>query len=183
MVLPSRSSSSTVIPWPENLVYETLIGYNNWSQWLPSMKSSRLLMKEDTLAIVELGFDVPGEETLMMESIHTLNKVVLGRVIEGSSPAREIRWDLEPAGSGGTKVTLSMKRHIRRYLSRPAYWPILNPALCLGALRTWMAEANPGPEISKAGENLFELWETDEGLVCWIRGRKYALTPSEEKRS
>lgn len=171
------------MPWPGNLVYETLVNYDSWFQWLPSMKSSRLLVKEDMLAIVELGFDVRGhEDLLMMECIHTPGKVVLGRVIEGRSPVREIQWDIEPAGSGGSKVTLSVKRSMGSYLARPAYWPIMNPAGCLGGLRSWMEGANPGPEISRSGENLFELWETDAGYVCWIRGRKYTLTPSDERR-
>jgi len=148
------------------------------------MKASRLLMKEESLAIVELVFDVPGgnvpgDDTLMMECIHTANRTVLGRVIEGRTPVREIRWDLEATESDCSKVGLSVGRKPGRYLVSPAYWPILNPPTCLGRLHSWMEGANPGPETLEGGENLFELWETDAGLVCWVRGQKYKLMPLE----
>ena len=116
----------------------------------------------------------------MMECIHTANRTVLGRVIEGRTPVREIQWDLEPADSGCSKVGLSIRRKPGRYLAGPACWPILNPAACLGGLSSWMEGANPGPETFQGGENLFELWETDAGLVCWVRGQKYKLVPMEE---
>jgi hypothetical protein len=183
MAFPSSASGRSVLPWPHTLIYEALIDYNNWSQWFPALKASRLLMKEESLAVVELVFDIPGEETLMMECIHTANKTVLGRVIEGRTPVAEIQWSVEPADAGASGVALSVSRKMARYLTQPVYWPILNPAACLGGLRSWMEGANPGPAATASGENLFELWETNDGLVCWIRGRKYKLIPAEEKRT
>jgi hypothetical protein len=188
MAFPSRSSGGGILPWPPGPVYEALIDYNNWFHWFPSMTASRLLMKEESLAIVELVFatsggNAPVEETLMMECIHTANRTVLGRVIEGRTPVREIQWDLEAAESECSKVGLSIRRKPGRYLAGPAWWPILNPATCLGGLSSWMEGANPGPETFQGGENLFELWETDSGLVCWVRGQKYKLVPMEDKRS
>ena len=56
MAFPSRSSGGGILPWPPGPVYEALIDYNNWFHWFPSMKASRLLMKEESLAIVELVF-------------------------------------------------------------------------------------------------------------------------------
>lgn len=181
MVFPLPSSTGhMVVPWAPALVYQSLIDYDNWSEWLPSITSSKLLAKEDTLAIVQLGFNLRGEEDLILECIQTSNNSVLARVIEGKVPLQQIRWTIQTAENGASKVTLSVTRHLPRHLVHPAYWPMMNPSACLAALRSWMASIQPGPEISPGGENLLELWETDTGLVCWIRGRKYVLTPVDD---
>jgi hypothetical protein len=39
------------------------------------------------------------------------------------------------------------------------------------------------PELAvrdEEGEKILELVETDEGVVCWIRGKKYVLKPESE---
>jgi ribosome-associated toxin RatA of RatAB toxin-antitoxin module len=174
------STGHIVLPWSPVDVYQSLIDYDSWLEWLPSITSSRLLTKEDTLAIVQLGFSVRAEEDLILECIQTTNSTVLTRVIEGRVPLQQIQWEIQPAESGASRVTLSVERRIPRHLSGFAYWRVLNPAACLEALRSWMAAVQPGPEISPGSENLFELWETDTGLVCWIRGKKYSLTPVDD---
>jgi hypothetical protein len=30
------------------------------------------------------------------------------------------------------------------------------------------------------GERILELLETGDGFVCWVRGKKYVLTPESE---
>ncbi len=75
------SSSHIVLPWSPALVYKSLIDYDSWFEWLPSITSSRLLTKEDTLAIVQLGFSMREEDNLILECIQTTNDTVLTRVI------------------------------------------------------------------------------------------------------
>ena len=180
MAFPLLSSTGhIVLPCSPALVYQSLIDYDSWSEWLPAIAYSRLLTKEDTLAIVQLGFNIRGQENLIIECIHTPDKAVLCRVIEGKVPLRQIQWEIEPAESAASKVTVSVQRPVTHVVN-PAFWRVLNPGACLAALRSWMAGSEPGPEVSPGGENLFELWETDKGLVCWIRGRKYVLTPVDE---
>ncbi|MND05905.1 hypothetical protein D3C83_269640 [compost metagenome] len=49
-----------------------------------------------------------------------------------------------------------------------------------GQLATFM------PEIALAdesGDRILELMETEEGVVCWIRGKKYVLQEDGKARS
>jgi hypothetical protein len=183
MTFPSLAASAQeVIPCTQEIAYKTLIDYDAWPEWLPSVKSARLLTREDMLAIVELGLNREGAATLMMECIETPRKGLLARVIEGDAPIHEMEWRVEPADAGFAKVGVTVKRRIGLNSFHPAAWNVLNPAKCLAALRSQVATANPGPEAVTDGENLFELWETEAGLVCWIRGKKYDVTPAGEQQ-
>jgi hypothetical protein len=148
---------------------------------MPSLTSSRLLTREDILAVVELrtgsGKD---SEALMMECIQTPQKAVLARAIEDPAAIREMQWNIEPAEPGFAKVTVTVRRRIGFHLLNPAHWLVLSPARCLASLRSWVAAEHPGPEALSDGENLFELWETEAGMVCWVRGKKYKLTRVED---
>ena len=150
---------------------------------MPSIASSRLLTREGTLAIVEVGLSTAGSETVLIECIETPGRSVLTRVIEGEAPVVEIDWSVEADNSGFTRVSVKVKRKIGLPLLRPASWLVLSPARCLAALSSRVAASDPGPEVVTDGENLFELWETETGLVCWIKGRKYKLTPAEDSRA
>ncbi len=179
--LPNATARS-VIPCAPELVYKELTGYDTWQEWLPSIVSSRLLTREGTLAIVEVGLATAGSETVLIECIETPCKTVLARVIEGQAPVVEIDWSFEADTSGFTRVSVKVKRRLGVPLLRPASWLVLSPARCLAALGSRVAASDPGPEVITDGENLFELWETETGLVCWIKGRKYKLTPAEDSR-
>jgi len=161
-------------------VYRALSDYDAWQEWMPSLASSRLLTREDILAIVELRTGGKAAEALMMECIQTPQRAVLARVIEGSTSIREMQWDIEPADPGFARVSVTVKRRINLHLLNPAQWLVLSPAKCLASLQSWVAAEHPGPEAVSDGENLFELWETEAGMVCWVRGRKYKLTPAED---
>jgi hypothetical protein len=177
--LPAATARG-VIPCAPELVYNALIVYDEWQEWLPSVKSGRLLTREGTLAIVELALNGRGDETLMLECIESPRNSVLVRVIEGNSPVHEIEWIVEAAEPGSARVSVTVRKSGGLHLINPVSWRVLSPAKCLAALRSWVMALNPGPEAVANGENLFELWETEDGLVCWIEGRKYKLTPVED---
>lgn len=177
---PFRATGRALFPCTPDLIYEALADYDAWQEWTPSVASSKLLMREDILAIVELGMGAGGEETLLTECIQTPGRSVVARAIEGKGPIRAIEWNIEPADGGFSKVTVALKPRIGLHLFNPANWRIVSPAKYLAALRATVLAANPGPEEVRGGENLFELWETEAGLVCWIRGRKYKLTRVED---
>jgi ribosome-associated toxin RatA of RatAB toxin-antitoxin module len=165
------TTASAVFPYPEGRIFDTLIDYDAWSEWLPSVSSSRLLTKEGNLALAELGWAARGEETVIVECIQTPNQSLLARVIQGRVPVREIEWTIAPGAAGSSRVTMKVKRSSLRRA--------MNSAACLAALKAAVEAASPGPEQIPGAENLFELWETDKGLVCWVRGRKYTLTSFE----
>jgi hypothetical protein len=182
MPLLPASAQGTIAGAPE-VVYKALADYDSWQEWVPSLASARLLTREDRLAIVELNPGGKEAESLMLECIETPGKSVLARVIEGMAPIRELEWSVEPADPGFSRVRLTVKRGIGLRLLHPSAWRVLNPAECLEALRRWISASNPGPEAVADGENLFELWETEAGLMCWVKGRKYKLTPVEEGKA
>jgi hypothetical protein len=182
------STARGIFPGAPEKFYEAFAGYNAWQEWIPSVTSSRLLTREDILAVVEVslgevGLGGKGGGTLMLECIETPGKGVLASVIEGRILISEIHWSVEPADPNFSKVSVTLKWKIGLHLLNPAHWPILNPATCLAALQSWVSAAHPGPEAVRDGENLFELWETEAGLVCWIRGRKYQLTPVDDNKA
>jgi len=176
----SRTARGIFTCTPE-VIHEALAGYDNWHEWVPLVSSSRLLTREDILAVVELNMESSGGATLV-ECIQIPGSGLLARVIEGNSPVREIHWVVEAADDGFSRVTVTIRQRIGPHLLNFANWPVRNPAKYLDGLRAWISAAHPGPEAVSGGENLFELWETEAGLVCWIRGRKYKLTPAEDGR-
>jgi hypothetical protein len=183
MEFPSLPATARdTFPFSPEIVHEALADYEAWQEWAPSVKSSRLLTSEDILAIVELGSGRAGGETLMLECVQTPKKGVWARVIEGKSAIREIQWIVEGAGEGSSQVTVTVKWKPGWRLMAGRSWPALSPAKHLRALRSWVSAVHPGPEIVVGGENLFELWETEAGLECWIRGKKFKLTPAEDDR-
>jgi ribosome-associated toxin RatA of RatAB toxin-antitoxin module len=185
MPLPSLRAATArgIIPCAPELVYKALSDYDAWQEWLPSLATSRLLTREGTLAIVELMLAGKGAQPLILECVGTPAKSVQARVIEGRSRLREIEWHIEAAEPGACSVAVTVRKSMGPRLLNPASWPVLPAARCVAALTAWVAAANPGPETVPGGENLFELWETEAGLVCWIRGKKYRLTPAEDGRA
>jgi ribosome-associated toxin RatA of RatAB toxin-antitoxin module len=183
MEFPSLPATARdTFPYSPEVVYKALADYEAWQEWVPSVTASRLLTAEDVLAVVELGSGRAGEETLMLECVQTPDKGVWARVIEGKSAIREIQWSVAGAGEGLSQVSVTVKWRPGWRLITGASWPALSPAKHLRALRAWVSAAQPGPETIVGGENLFELWETEAGLVCWVKGRKYKLIPAEENR-
>jgi hypothetical protein len=184
MVFPSWSATARgIFPGSPDQVYEALAGYDAWQQWVPSATSSRLLTREDILAIVQLDLGGKGGGRLLLECIETPGKGVVASVIEGKAAVPEIQWTVEQVDQNSARVSVTLKRRIGLHFLNPAYWPALNPATYLAALRSWVSAAHPGPEPLRNGENLFELWETEAGLVCWIKGRKYKLTPADDHKA
>jgi|SRR5580704_9816135 ribosome-associated toxin RatA of RatAB toxin-antitoxin module len=181
MEFPSLPATARdTFPFSPEVIYKALADYDAWQEWVPSVTASRLLSAEDVLAVVELGSG--REETLMLECVQTPNKAVWARVIEGKSAIREVQWSVAGAGEGISQVTVTVKWTPGWRLIAGTSWPALSPAKHLRALRSWVSAAYPGPETIVGGENLFELWKTEAGLVCWVRGKKYKLIPVEEKR-
>jgi ribosome-associated toxin RatA of RatAB toxin-antitoxin module len=177
----TKRSSAVVAADPE-LVYEILTDYDGYSEWMPLIARSVLLAKEGDLAIAEFELVRPSKEKFAVECIHTKNRMVLTRTISGRIPVRQIEWDLSPSGQGtDVKVVVEARTNWHRIL--PAYRRFINPVAFLAGLRAQLSSFSPEALPDEEGEKIFELTESEQGLVCWIRGKKYTLTPAPEGKN
>jgi ribosome-associated toxin RatA of RatAB toxin-antitoxin module len=182
-LLTSLKVSSVQLPCEPGLPYEILTDYDAYSEWFPLVASSKLLAKEGDLAIAELEIKPPGKNKFVMECIHDKNRLVLTRVISGWHPVSQFEWRLEKTDANNCLITLAIEgeRSWRR-LAR-TYKQLMKPESCLAALQTQISAF--APEISsttESEEKIFEIFDTGQGLFCWIQGKKYALTPVPENK-
>jgi len=171
--------ASAVIPCEASLLYEILTDYDTYADWLPVVSQSKLLAHEGDLAIAEFDLTQPKGDKYTFECIHTRNKMVLTRRISGKAPVTQIEWLLQPEGTS-TRVSLEVQG--RGFLPGVVSYRSFSKA------RNWLkclkAEASSGAAgltvEGDGGEKVVEIAETEEGLVCWLRGKKYILQPAPE---
>jgi ribosome-associated toxin RatA of RatAB toxin-antitoxin module len=168
--------SVSVVPGDPALVYEILTGYEDIAEWIPHVAGVKLLAKEGDLVLAEVQLQGQMERRFTMECIHSRDKEVIWRPVESDIPISQVRWDLAAAPEGHCTVSLAVDRRLSlarftwagiRY-ARPSQW--------LRALKKQVSLFQPGQQLPDSeGEKILEIVETNEGLVCWIRGRKYNL--------
>ncbi len=170
-------TSSLMLTCDSGLAYDILTDYDSYSDWMPHVTRSKLLAREGDLAIAEFEMSHPRQDKFALECIHTRNKMVLTRTISGGIPVSQFEWTIEPSGEG-CKVTLAIEAKTNWHRFVPGYSFLMNPARCLKSLQSQASTF--GGDISiqgEGGETVLEVIETDEGLFCWLRGKKYSLTP------
>ena len=168
--------SETVLGCDPSLLYDVLTDYDGYAEWLPQVAQSKLLAREGDLAIAEFELSRPPKERFVIECVHTRNKMVLWRTIGGNIPIWQVEWELSSSGAGQTKVTLTVTGRTNSHSFLPQYWGFLEPKKCIRALQRQISAFLPEMAVTdEEGERIFELAETDEGVVCWIRGKKYVL--------
>src|SRR4051812_47166228 len=148
-------------------------------EWMPLISRSKLLATEGDLAIAEFELLRPEKDTFAVECIHTKNRMVLWRTIRGNLPISEVQWDIESAEAGKSRITLSVQGPGISFRPFSPYKKLLNPSLCMKALERQLSLFLPELATDE-GEKIFEIAETTDGLVCWMQGKKYALTPLPE---
>ena len=175
MALTSTRRASASLKADAALLYEVLTDYDAVSDWLPGVSASKALAREGDLAIAEFILAGARKDRLVCECIHTRNKMVLWRTIEGLAPVTQAEWRIDTSG-GGTQVSLQAEGRLQWSRFFGPYSKFLEPRSCLKAL-----EAQAGafmPEIAltdESGERILDLVETEQGVICWIRGKKYVL--------
>jgi ribosome-associated toxin RatA of RatAB toxin-antitoxin module len=172
---PTLRSAAT-LPCDAALAYEILTDYDHFVEWLPRIGQSKALATEGELAIAEFEFVAPRKERFVVECIHTRNKMVLWRTIEGRVPIRQVEWDIAAAGAAQCQVSLAVSGPFSPNPLRPGAGKFLNPGPCLKALQSQVSSFMPEIAVAdESGEQILDLSETEEGVVCWIRGKKYVL--------
>ncbi len=179
--LTYTNKASMVFPCEPSLPYEILTDYDSYHEWLPYVVKSKLLAKEGDLAIAEFEVSRPSKGRFVLECIHTRNKMVLTRTISGMMPVSQFEWIIKASGEKKCEVTLTIQAKASWHRLVPAYRIYMHAPKCLGALQSQISSFCPDiPLPDGEGEKIIELAETEQGLVCWIRGKKYTLTPAPE---
>jgi len=180
-LLTSTRKASMEFDCASSLLYDVLTDYDGYAEWLPRVAQSKLLAREGDLALAEFEVNFPPKERFVIECIHTRNKMVLWRTIGGNIPIWQVEWTITAAGDAKSSVALVVIGKFHRNSFLPKYRRFLEPKKCLKALLLQVSTFLPELAVTdEEGEKILELVETDEGVVCWIRGKKYVLKPESE---
>src|SRR5262245_21526349 len=159
-----------------SLLYEILTDYDSYKDWMPKVRASALLARAGELAIARLDF-APGEEYASLECIHTHNRSVLSRAIEGQLQLRSLEWTLEPLSGDRSRVTLVLEGQTRLPIGSGRA-DLLNADAILSALKGYTGAFMPELVFEGVqGEVALEIFETENGLVCWFNGQEYEMRP------
>ncbi len=168
--------ASSEFPCAVELLFDILIDYDNYKEWLPLVRDSTLLAKEGDIAVVRLHPAIPHIESLSLECVQTPNRSVFCRVIDGEAGIVSLRWELAPLAVARCRVSLAVEKE-RRFPSarQPGF---LEPGNTLSAL--WAYAGAYLPEIQwpgESGDKVLEIFESEHGLSCWFNGRQYEMRP------
>ncbi len=173
-MLTFTKEHSGTIPAPPDVIYDILVEYDAYGEWMPLIGRGHLLAVEGNTAIAEFHLSDPEGERVAVECVHNKNRMVLTQPIEGDTPFTRMQWDIEPEGSGSSRVHFSMRCTAdKRWLSG-AYSNF--PENAVNGLRNQASSfaVDAAPDQSGAGP-LIEIFETEDGLICWLNGKKYVM--------
>ena len=175
-----NSKAVRTFPADAKLLYEILTDYDAYAEWMPLVGQSKLLAKETDLAIAEFELTAPKGQKVSLECIHSRDKMVLSRVIRGPAAGSQFQWSLAPTADQQCSVTLAIQgKRNWRWLRRGHYF-MGSAKKCLGGLESHLAMFQPEIAPEGHGEQILDISETSEGLVCRFQGKKYILTPTSE---
>jgi ribosome-associated toxin RatA of RatAB toxin-antitoxin module len=158
-----------------DVLYEILTDYDSYKEWVPGMYDSALLAKEGELAIASMDFAAEGKKHVSVECIHTTNRGVLSRSIEGETLVKSIEWTIEPAGADRSRLTLAVELPVRLDLAAGG---LPSAKSVLKGLRSYASAYGAGVAVEgEQGETLVEINETENGLTCWFNGQQYEMKP------
>lgn len=166
-----KRHASITVPCEAALAYEILSDYAGYEQWMPGVKSSKVLAQETNFAIAELEFIAHPGAKMTVECLHAPRQTVIARTLTGHKPAFKLAWEIAPTSSGESQVTVNMEGHIR-LLFRMGWSSIFaDPHKGLESLIDLVATYGDSP----TGDKVIEISETEDGLVCSYRGTKYQM--------
>src|SRR5258708_18027171 len=116
---------------------------------------------------------------VQMECIHSGNRQVIGRLLSGDTSLHKLEWNLMRS-AGGCRVELSAEYRWTQQALNPLGSKALKVQELLDALKVHASAYSPDAVLIK-GEKIVDLMETPEGLVLWVRGKKYLCQPAPEE--
>jgi hypothetical protein len=131
---------------------------------MPSVNKSVQTAREANFARVEL--EVAGR-TILAECIHTPNSKVLMKSRIGQTPEFVLDWTTSAGGEGRTLVEVKCTG-----------MRALKPERLLDAFAARSARFASDPQTGPTDPaTILEIYETEQGLMCWYRGKKYEMKP------
>jgi uncharacterized protein YndB with AHSA1/START domain len=175
LAFPAKVEATRTIACDAALAWDILSDYPAWAEWLPLVTKVTQAARETNFARVELELAAFPDRKIAAESVHAPNTRVLVQSLMGQDPEFVLDWSIAPEGEGQAKVTVKCS-----WLHTPSNFRAgmgaLNPEGWLTALAAHAAsfagDFTTGPTDPAT---LLEIYETEEGLVCWYRGKKYEM--------
>jgi hypothetical protein len=175
IAVPRTLLASKTISCDPSLAWDILSDYAAWTEWFPLVTKSSQLARETNFALVDLELAAFPGRRVSVECIHAPNSKVLVKSLIGQDPEFVLDWTISPAGEGQAQVQvkcawLHTPSNFRAALS------VLNPERWLAALSSQAAsfagDFTTGPADPST---ILEIYETEQGLICWYRGKKYEM--------
>jgi len=176
-----KDQASAEVACSAEAVYEILIDYDSYRDWMPRVRDSALLAKAGELAIARLDLADP-EDRISLECIHTAKRGVLCRVIEGDVSLTQIEWELEDLGKDRCRVNLIVAGDFALPLGG-RHRELLDAGKIMAGLRSFAsAYASELVLDGEAGELVLEIFEGESGLSCLFNGQTYEMKPAGKDR-
>jgi hypothetical protein len=157
-----NKTHSREISCDPSLAWDILSDYATWTQWMPKVNKSLQTAREANFARVEL--EIAGR-SMPAECIHTADSKVLVKSRSGQMPEFVLDWSISPGGEGRTLIAVKCTG-----------LPALKPERLLDAFSAraagFASDPNTGPTDPAT---ILEIYETEQGLMCWYRGKKYEM--------
>ena len=104
----SKASTQKLFDAPAEKIFNSIIDFDTYSEFIPEVKHSKVLERGDNYALVELRVNFVKEVTYTIKAEWTENKEVWWSLVEGDVfKKNDGRWELEDIGSQ-TQVTYSL---------------------------------------------------------------------------
>jgi hypothetical protein len=165
-----KAKASGDFPCAPDVLYEILTDYDSYKEWMPRVSESALLAREGELAIASLDFGSGSSNHVSLECIHTTNRGVLSRAIEGETLVKSFDWTIESSG-GGSRLTVVVEAPVHL----PPTGTLPSTASMLKGLGTFASSYDAGG--GGGADTLIEISETETGLTCLFNGQKYEMKP------
>jgi len=173
--LPRRRTASRTIGCDASLAWHILSDYSAWPEWFPLVTRATQLARETNFALVDVELaPFPGRR-VSIECLHAPNARVLAKSLIGQDPDFVLDWTIGLAPSGQTLVTVKCT-WVHTPSNFTAAMGALDPEGWLNALATQVSSFAGDLAAGPADPStILEIYETEDGLVCWYRGNKYEM--------
>lgn len=168
-------------------VFELLADYDGYGKWAPGLSKSKLLARENDLALAEFSQASNGG-VFVVECIHERPSFILHRKISGNSSVAKCEWNLSALSPAACSIELSIQSDSGWRNMLPARRRLADPDLWLSGLRAHAEAGVAGRRSATAGaaaradreelgEPILRIVETTVGLEAEYRGRRYEMRP------
>lgn len=161
-------------------VYDMIVDYGSYQEWLPFVRRSKVLTREENLAIAEFYVQSPFSRWTV-ECVETPNQSTLIRKIGGDVPVERFVWNLEGDQETTCDVSLAIEieRDWKRFFRRKWQWL---PDTILTALDTRAEILGRGAPKKSATSDLIEIVQTSRGLLLRVLGKEYLVPLAVENK-